>query len=514
MQVDLRKMADSIIDYLKPLKIFSAKEFPAGSVWPNCKEPITMEQLKGNIVILDFWTYCCINCMHVLRELELIESRYKDKPVVIIGVHSAKFANEQSGKNIESAIERYGIEHPVIIDTDMKIWKAYGSQGWPTVVIVDPEGNIIYRQSGEGQVKSIGETVDKMLENHGTEKTLKPKFKFELIKREKHASTLSYPGKISFSPEGKELAISDSNNNRILIIDTKSREIKEIIGGSKGFEDGSFAKASFFRPQGVCWSDSSTVYIADTENHAIRQADLEKKTVATIAGTGSESQWLALGGNALKMALSSPWDLAYRDGILYVAMAGTHQIWKYDVNKKEIRPFAGSGFEGIEDGKGMGSLLAQPSGLWLMGDFLYFADSEASAVRRIELNTQKVETLVGTGLFDYGYRDGKFKDAQFQHPLGICADDSTVYVADTYNNMIRTLDLKSRSVQILVGGRDHYGMCKYDDPKCDVLGLYEPNDVKINDGKLYIADTNNHLIRIYDLREHILTTFEIKGTGK
>lgn len=506
---------NSILDILSPFNVFAEKEFPPGSIWPNLSEPLRLEDLKGNVVILDFWTYCCINCMHMLHELEEVEKKYRDSPVIVIGVHSAKFANEKDKRNIENAIARYDIRHPVVMDNDMKIWRAYGSQGWPTIMIIDPAGKIVYRQSGEGQVTSIEQTVDRLLEDAKKNNTLKPRVHMKLVGQKEHGSILSYPGKLALSPDGSRLAVSDSGNNRILIIDLKNNVITTAIGGTKhGFADGNFAKALFYRPQGVAWPKNDIIYVADTDNHSIRQIDLDGERVSTIAGTGHESNWLALGGDALKIALNSPWDIAYSGGTLYIAMAGTHQIWKYNIDKKDIRPFAGSGYEGIEDGKGMGSLLAQPSGLYINGDYIYFVDSEASAIRRASISTQRVETLVGTGLFDFGYRDGRFGQALFQHPLGICTDDSDVYVADTYNGMIRALDLKKGEVSIVVGGKDHYGMCRFDDPKCDVLGLYEPGDVKIGNRKLYIADTNNHLIRAFDFKEKVLTTLELSEGRK
>ncbi len=505
-------MPDSILDRLSPLNAFRAKEFPPGCAWLNVKDPITLAQLRGNIVILDFWTYCCANCMHMLRELESIEERYRDSPVVVIGVHSAKFAHEKDERNIAAAIERYGITHPVVVDSDMRVWRAYGAQGWPTIVIVDPKGWVAYRGGGEGQTKAIEASVDKLLRNHAKDGSLKPKATIRTVTAQKRESTLSYPGKLAFSRDGKRIAVSDSGNDRILIVDAKGGAIEKKIGGTRGFSDGTFASARFHSPQGVSWPDANSIYVADTENHAIRRISLEDETVETIAGTGSRSHWLALGGDALKMALSSPWDIACSSGIIYIAMAGTHQIWAYGAGKGEIRPFVGSGFEGIEDGKGMGCLLAQPSGLSVSGSTLYFADSESSAVRGTDLETRRVETLVGSGLFKFGYRDGTFKEAQFQHPLGICADRERIYVADTYNNAIRLVDTAKRTVATVIGDSSRGAMCRYGDSGCDTLGLYEPSDVKINRGKLYIADTNNHLIRVFDLKTRLLSTLRI-GSG-
>ncbi len=507
-------MGEGILDRISPVKVFRATEFPSGYTWLNTKEPLSLSLLKGNVVVLDFWTYCCINCIHMVEELRAIEERYRDRPVVVIGVHSAKFANEKESRNIESAIERYGISHPVVVDQEMRIWGDYGAQGWPTIVVIDPEGRIVYRQSGEGQVDAISEAIDKILEKHAKDNTLAARKVVAEARSTDTSGRLSFPGKICFSPDGRSIAVSDSGNSRIVIAGMDTGKVMRIIGGTHGFKDGEDWTAAFSRPQGVVWPEDNRFYVADTGNHAVRAVDLEKGWVSTIAGTGSESSWLALGGDALKIALNSPWDLAYLNGELYVAMAGTHQVWVYNTATGRITPFLGSGFEGIEDGKGMGSLLAQPSGLSISDGYIYIADSEVSAVRRAEIATKKMETLVGHGLFKFGYRDGKLKDAQFQHPLGVCADGGDVYVADTYNHAVRKIDLQDKIVSTVVGKKDNPGFCRFDDPSCDTLELYEPNDVKIMGKKLYIADTNNHLIRIFDLETKMLSTLNVNLKGQ
>ena len=328
-------------------RILKAPEFPKDFKWLNTKEPLSLEKLKGHVVVLDFWTYCCINCMHILPDLECIEKKYSDKPVIVIGVHSAKFEEETDPKNIEQAILRYEIKHPVIVDQKMQIWKNYRAQGWPTLAVIDPEGRIVYMQSGEGQKEILVELIDTLLEA-AEGKLAKGKIN---IQRPLFAnkSILSYPGKMSFSPDRKRFVISDSNNNRILIV-KKGGKIETIIGsGKKGMEGGDFSKATFNRPQGVFWSDEE-VYVADTENHALRLIDLNKGTVNTVAGTGKQAMFPSQGGSGKETGLSSPWDLAGRNGLLYIAMAGLHQIWIYDPKSTHIRPFAGNSRENIIDG--------------------------------------------------------------------------------------------------------------------------------------------------------------------
>lgn len=485
-----------------------APEFPKNFQWLNTKEQLSLEKLKGHVVVLDFWTYCCINCMHTLPELAKIEQKYNGKPVVVIGVHSAKFFNEQDASNIQQAILRYEIEHPVIVDQNMKIWQSYGVSGWPSIAIVDPVGNIVYKQSGEGQREYIEDVIDVLLEKHSKAGTLANNPL--VIERPKIADKkiLSYPGKLSFSPDGNMIVVSDSNHNRILVLGVNGK-IKDIIGsGEKGLVDGDFEKACFFRPQGVLWKDDK-IYVADTENHSLREIDLAKKTVSTLAGTGRQGQWMQQGGDGRSTALSSPWDLAYKDNKIFIAMAGNHQIWAYNLQDGKVAPFAGNGYENIVDSNLHDSQFAQPSGLSIYGNYLFVADSEVSGIRRIDLEQGIVRTVVGEGLFIFGHQDGDLSEARFQHPLGLHADGNRIFVADTYNHAIRLIDLVEGKVTTLVGKPNMKAVCNIDDSSCDTLGLFEPSDVKLHENKLYIADTNNHLIRIFDLDKKILQTLNV-----
>src|SRR5215471_1254243 len=128
----------------------NAPDFPEGLEWLNTDHPISLRDLKGQVVLLDFWTYCCINCMHVFPDLHALEEKYKDQPVVVIGVHSGKFDQEKDVDHIRQAILRHNINHPVAVDSQFKIWNSYGVQSWPTLILIDLEGNAVAGWSGEG----------------------------------------------------------------------------------------------------------------------------------------------------------------------------------------------------------------------------------------------------------------------------------------------------------------------------------------------------------------------------
>jgi thiol-disulfide isomerase/thioredoxin len=487
-----------------------AKDFPKGFTWLNTDRPLSLDDLKGHVVVLDFWTYCCINCMHTLPDLEWIEKKYHGRPVVIIGVHSAKFNNEQEVGNITEAICRYEISHPVIVDRDMAIWQSYSVSGWPTIAVIDPKGNVVYQQSGEGQRENLDDVIGVLLERHKEQGTLAKEPLAIKTPAAAPSRVLSYPGKLSFSPDGRMLAISDSNHNRVLVVDAESGKIiHKVGGGAKDLRDSNFEQARFFRPQGVLWIGDK-IYVADTESHALREVDLQSRTVRTLAGNGRQGHWIQSPQDGKTTQLSSPWDLAHEGGFIFIAMAGLHQIWAYHVQTGKVGPFAGSGYENIIDGSLGEAQFAQPSGLAIFGNNLLVADSEVSAVRRIDLARKSVQTTVGEGLFVFGHKDGPLKEARLQHPLGVACEGNRVYVADTYNHAVRLIDLAEQRVSTLVGRPEMKTVCNIDDPSCDTLGLFEPSDVKVRGSLLYIADTNNHLVRVFDLEKKVLRTLAVK----
>lgn len=492
----------------KPIR---APELNGGTAWLNTDKPIYISNLKGKIVLLDFWTYACINCMHVIPDLKKLEAKYKDE-LVVIGVHSAKFTNEKESDNIRQAILRYGIVHPVVNDSEFRIWRSYGVKSWPTFIIINPDGYVAGAVSGEGNYDLLDKVISAIIAEYDKQNKIdRTPLRLALEKNKAPESLLSYPGKIITNgltdSEGR-LFISDSNNNRIVITDLDGK-VAEIIGrGEEGSQDGSFSESSFNKPQGISLADNM-LYIADTENHLIRLANLKDKTVKTIAGTGQQGRNRDDIGKALETPISSPWDLIVIKNKIYIAMAGTHQIWVMDLKDSIIKPYAGNGNEGRLDGKLMESWLAQPSGITTDGKRLYIADSETSSIRAIDLDENGVvETIVGLDLFDFGDVDGKDREVRLQHPLGVFYNDGKLYVADTYNHKIKIIDPKEKTAQTFLGT----GNPNNTDGKSP--SFYEPSGLTIAGDKLYIADTNNNLIRVADLSTKSVSTLIIKGLDK
>ncbi len=505
-----------------------------GVAWINTAGPIDLRQLRGKFVILDFWTYCCINCMHILPQLKKLEHAYPNE-IVVIGVHSAKFATEQDSKNIEEAVLRYEIEHPVVNDAQHKIWDKYEITSWPSLCVIDPEGNLIARNSGEIDFELLDRFFKKAMPYYRRKGLLDTTpLRFELAAFQAPATPLHFPGKILADEKTDRLFIADSNHNRIVVATLDGTLVETIGSGQAGAADGNFSKASFNHPQGMALS-GDILYVADTENHLLRKVDLKKKQVHILAGTGKQGRgWpgieelngpaVRIGqawvGKPLKTALNSPWALTVHRHDLFIAMAGLHQVWKMSLTKGDIGPVAGNGREDIVDGPQLPgqpyeegySSFAQPSGLSTDGTWLYVADSEGSSIRAVPLDpAMPVQTVIGTShlpagrLFAFGDVDGQGRKVLLQHALEVLYHDGMLYVADTYNNKIKVIDPRRQTCHTVAGTGKAGAL---DDP----ADFHEPAGLAYARGKLYVADTNNHLIRTIDLQHgNQVATLEIAG---
>ena len=487
-------------------------EFPKDTPWLNTDRLISLKELKGRIVILDFWTYCCINCLHVLPDLKYLEQKYKDN-LTVIGVHSAKFDNEKDIENIRQAILRYDIEHPVIVDNDFYLWQQYAVRAWPTLVIIDRQGYVIGQVSGEGHRDALDELIHHILQEHQEQGTIKNKEISLILEKEKQPLTtpLRFPGKVLADEKRDRLFIADSGHHRIVITNLSGELIQTIGNGQPGLKDGSFSDCQFFAPQGMALDENNQIlYLADTENHAIRAIDLKQEAVKTIAGTGTQNRNIYPdSGLAIETPLNSPWDLALIEDILLIAIAGSHQIWGMDLSSGIIGTYAGTGAEGCVDGDLEESAFAQPSGITTDGEELYIADSEISTIRAVGLDENaRVRTVCGSGaLFGFGDRDGIGEEVRLQHCLGIDYHRGFLWVADSYNHKIKRVNPKTGECATILGdgiSGDRNGIgsdCRFS----------EPGGLSVGDTYIYVADTNNHLIRRVDLPTMRVTNFPVSG---
>lgn len=510
-----------------------------GRNWLNTGgKSLDLEALRGKIVLLDFWTFCCINCLHVLDELRPLEEQYSDV-LVTVGVHSPKFEHEADPVALAAAVERYEIHHPVLDDPELDTWKAYTARAWPTLVVIDPEGYIVAHLSGEGHADGLAVLIPELIAEHEAKGTLH-RGSGPYVAPEATSGTLRFPGKALFLPAGRgstasgtasdagtragapaasadkgSWLVTDTGHHRLVELGTDFETVLATFGsGTKGYADGpaagDAASAQFNEPQGlvllpedVAAKAGYDVVIADSVNHRLRGLSLTDGKASTLAGSGIQRLLEtgparvdeegagfsgSLGSDPLDVALSSPWDVVWSRKLnaVVVAMAGTHQIFSFDPLTGAVSIIAGNGLEGLLDGPAHEAWFAQSSGLAEDADGnIWVADSETSALRKLVIGDDgaiTVESAVGKGLFDFGFRDGPAAEARLQHPLGVTVlPDGSVAIADTYNGAVRRYDPASGTVSTLA------------------RGLAEPSDVIVDHTQsagseplLVVVEANKH----------------------
>ncbi|KAJ7325217.1 hypothetical protein JRQ81_018237 [Phrynocephalus forsythii] len=506
-------------------------EFGADLQWLNIEGSLSLyRELCGKIVVLDFFTYCCINCIHLLPDLHELEEKYSIKDgLLVVGVHSAKFPNEKVLDNIKSAVLRYNITHPVVNDADATLWHELEVSCWPTLVIVGPRGNMLFTLAGEGHKDKLFLFVSIALKYYRKQGQINANtIRTKLYRDSLPPSPLLFPGKVTVDCSGDRLVIADTGHHRILVV-RKNGQILHIVGGpNSGRRDGTFSEALFSSPQGVA-INNNIIYVADTENHLIRKIDLQLKMVSTVAGIGIQGTDKEGGAQGDQQPISSPWDVVFGTSVsgthdydvLWIAMAGIHQIWALmlecgklpkgsDLKQGTCLRFAGSGNEENRNNAYPHKAgFAQPSGLSVAAEepwnCLFVADSESSTVRTISLKDGAVKHLVGgerdpMNLFAFGDIDGSGINAKLQHPIGVAWDKkrNILYVADSYNHKIKFVDPKMKNCATLAGTGE----------ASNVIGssfttstFNEPGGLCIEEGGhlLYVADTNNHQIKVLDI---------------
>ena len=494
-----------------------------GRNWLNTGgKALDLEALRGKIVLLDFWTFCCINCLHVLDELRPLEEQYSDV-LVTVGVHSPKFEHEADPVALAAAVERYEIHHPVLDDPELDTWKAYTARAWPTLVVIDPEGYIVAHLSGEGHADGLAVLIPELVAEHEAKGTLH-RGSGPYVAPEATSGTLRFPGKALYLPDGRGSAdagrhgswlVTDTGHHRLVELATDFRTVLATYGsGTKGYADGPAAgvaaTARFNEPQGlvllpqdVAEKAGYDVVIADSVNHRLRGLSLADGSATTVAGNGVQRLLETgparvdedaagftgrLSEHPLEVSLSSPWDVVWSTKLnaVVIAMAGVHQIFSFDPLTGAVAIAAGNGLEGLLDGPAHEAWFAQPSGVAEDADGnIWVADSETSALRKLVIDDDgavTVESAVGKGLFDFGFRDGEGSEARLQHPLGVTVlPDGSVAIADTYNGAVRRYDPAAGTVSTLA------------------RGLSEPSDVIVDHTEaagseplLVVVEANQH----------------------
>ena len=483
-----------------------AIEFPGNISWLNSHSPLTLEDIKGQVVLLSFWSCLFTECREACHEVSGLINDYRDKPFTVIGVHSSPYGESIETRSIVASMERHGIRYPVIVDNDLAVWNNYGISQWPSYVIIDAEGSVIGAASGENKQSVLKRVISTALED-GEKKGILAQGPLPYEPPPPAEYLLSFPEKIEIDKEKGHLYVSDTSHHRILCLSLEGENRAEIIStigsGSAGFSDGPSHSAEFNCPMGLSFSGGA-LYIADTSNHSVRRVD-PVGNVTTIAGNGKPGYAHNFNGNPLRTALNTPCDIVSDRVYLYIAMTGLNQIWRLDIDNNYISNLIGSGIGGMADGPYSTATLTKPLGLALKGNFLYIADSGASALRCADLRNCSVSTLAGAGIFDFGYIDGHFTDARMLHCQGLETAGEKLFIADTFNHSVRFAELTGNVIRSLISRKQESTYRIRDDRD----GLFEPGDLSYYNGKLYIADTGNHRIMVFDLAQGTLDKLKI-----
>lgn len=407
-----------------------------------------------------------------MRELELAFA----EELAVVGVHSGKFIAERVTSRIVDATLRLDVAHAVVNDRQYRVWRSYAVNAWPTIVAIDPRGYVLGQHAGEFTAEALAPFLENMIAaSRAKNELVLGALGFPQQSGTHTAGVLCFPEDVAIA--GRRIAISDTGHHRLLVgtLDEARRtaHVEHVVGsGMSALQDG--IPGAFDTPQGMVF-DGDTLYVTDATNHAVRAVDLTTGALRTVAGDGNQLRTTA---DAARGRLSSPWDVTAANGTLYVAMAGSHQIYAIDPRTGATRVHAGTRAEALHDGPLADAALAQPMGIANDGKTLYFADAESSAIRTADIDPAgEVRTLVGTGLFDFGDRDGVGDDVRLQHPQRLARHrDGRILIADSYNDALKWLDPATRRVTTWV------------------RGLHEPGGVACGEMYAWVADTNAHRV--------------------
>lgn len=458
----------------------AAPELSSALEWVNTDEAPSLASLRGRVVLLNFWTFDSVSCLNVLPDIRFLENKYHDG-LSVVGIHTPKYPYQRSGAPVLKAVNRNHIRHPVANDPGYATWQAYGVQAWPTLALIDAQGQLAALLPGEGRRDEADAMIGHLLDEAAKQDLRVYESQVSSVRPEPR-QPLRFPTRLLVTDSS--LWVADTGHNRILECNHDGRIVRQFGSGNPGFWDGTNLDAGFSAPHGIAIARDS-IFVADTGNHALRRVRLLDGEVKTVAGTG------ALGHDIpheyvepTKIAMSAPTDVTVVGDIIYMAVSGQNQIWQYNLNTNKLVALAGSGKLAFEDGSGVAASFAQPVSLSAIGQQLIVVDAAASAIRALRLLDNRVSTLIGKGLYEFGDAPGKPDAARMQNPLAACVDArGLVFIADSYNGKIKALNLRTTELRTL--------NLPYT--------LQEPAGIALGGNALWVANTNAHEVVRVDL---------------
>lgn len=459
-----------------------APEFPASLDWLNTTEPVRMAQLRGKVCALAFINAGSAWSTQRLNDLAHLHARHGER-LNVVAIHVPKFEHERDARRAGRRLRRQKFEFPLAHDADWVAWQQFGIEAWPTVVLIDGDGRIRDRVVGEGPIRELDLRVSQLIA--GLVPRSRSTWPIELRRGGEPGLPLRFPVGIALS--GGYLYVADSNHHRVLECDQGGRVLRQFGSGGPGFIDGPMELAAFNRPHGIA-IERDTLYIADSGNHAVRRIQLRTGDVDTVLGAGRPgTAEPGIVSDPRAVILDQPRAVALAGGHLYVACAGDNRIWDLDLGQRELSLLAGSGALDVVDGTGEVAAFAEPVGLAAVQQAVYDTDAAGSAIRSVNVRTRQVQTLVGQGAWEFGRADGERVDARLQQPqaLALDPDSPRLWIADSGNDVLRTLRL---------GGGE---LSTFELPR----PLHGPSGLAVADGVVWIADTDAHAVLRLDTRD-------------
>jgi hypothetical protein len=469
-----------------------ATPLPADLEWVNTATPPRLDTLRGRVVLLWFWSYDNVNSWNLVPDLRRLEDLHHDG-VAVIGVHCPKYPHQHDGGTLLHAVNRHRLRHPVANDRDFRVWQDYAIEAWPSVAIVDATGRLAAVYAGEGRRAEIEAHVGALLDEAAAhdQRVYEPT---EAVVRAESSGVLAFPSGLLVDEQ--RLFVADTGHDRVLECSHDGRVLRVFGSGNAGHADGVPALACLRQPHGLA-RKGNALYVADSGNHCVRRVDLVSGEVDTVLGTARAGRSRPLAAQAASTALNTPLGLAVVGDDLFVAVAGQHQVWRFDLATGLVSVLAGTGDMGLADGSGNEAAFAQPSGLAVIGRELVVADAASSAIRAVDVDSGRVDTVLGHGLYAFGDATGARAEARLQNPLALAADPrGLLYVADSYNDAIRLVSRRSGETR----------------PLRMAHPLREPHALGVARNTLWIANPNQHEILAIDLASGALRRVPVGET--
>lgn len=451
-----------------------AAEFPESLRWVNRSNRVRLADWRGQIVLVLFWNSASASSINLLGELRQLEKRLPGAFVALC-VHTPRYALQQSDVSVLKAAHRNRLRMAVANDHDWRAWQQFAIGAWPTTLLIDPEGGLAARLGGEGRCQEIEDAIVQLRDEQALHGSAAP----DEVPRETRpepGGALTFPAH-AVATETR-LFVSDTGHHRILECSHDGRVLRQFGSGTPGSWDGQLAACGLQLPQGLA-VDRHALYVADTGNHCVRRIRLDTGDVETVLGSGRpgysnvEEQ-----GGGLRASINAPHALVASDDVLYVAATGQHQVLRADLRHQRVETLAGDGRSDVRDGIGGQSSLSQPMALALVSGQLMIADAGGNAIRRLRFADLALTTLAGSSPWEPGNRDGVGDKARFAYPCGLAAGENRLYVADTMNDRLCTLDPYSGQLATMAVE----------------WVLHEPQGLSYAAGSLWVADRNDHAI--------------------